>query len=218
MNRAEGRKKGLGPGVILVAFIAALASFLIMLQVEKNVLKAYEKELVWCTKTEIVKGTEITPLNWQDYFVQVEMDKSKVPEKRVMLPEEIMGKETSIVLPKGLVLVSEMFVNTEQYVEIFHSPVVAGCKGEDLFQMVSGILRKGDLVHIYTVDEDMNQTYLLWENVPVYQVFDTAGNVITSTDATTPAARINLLLEKANAEQFYNELNNGSIRLVKVWK
>ena len=216
MNKAEERKKNFWPGVILVAFVAAMVTFLIMLQVEKNALSEYEKVGVWCTVEELAKGTQITEKNWAEYFVQVEIDKSKVPEKMVILPEEIWEKEAQIAVPKGTIISSVMFGDMEDYVDEFHNPVVAGCKGEDLFQMVSGVLRKGDLVHIYAVDEELEQTYLLWENVPVYQVFDAAGNNIPTTDVTTPAARINLLLEKGRAEIFFNELNSGSLRLVQV--
>lgn len=216
MNKSEGRKRSFWPGVILVAFIAAMVTFLVMLQIEKNALSEYEKVTVWCTKSEIKKGTEITLQNWSQYFGQMEIDKSKVPGKWIVLPEEIVGQQTGISLPAGAVLFTDMFVDVEKHVEQLHNPVVAGCKAEDLFQMVSGVLRKGDMVHIYTVDEELKQTYLLWENVPVYQVFDAAGNVIDSADSLTPAARVNLLLEKGRAEQFYNELNNGSLRLVQV--
>lgn len=216
MNKAEEKKRNFWPGVILVAFIATLVTFLVMLQIEKNALSEYEKVTVWCTKNEMKKGTEITLQNWSQYFVQMEIDKSKVPGKWIVLPEEIVGQQTGISLPAGAVLFADMFVDVEKYVEQLHNPVVAGCKGEDLFQMVSGVLRKGDRVHIYTVDEELKQTYLLWENVPVYQVFDAAGNVIDSADSLTPAARVNLLLEKGRTEQFYNELNKGSLRLVQV--
>ena len=49
-------------------------------------------------------------------------------------------------------------------------------------------------------------------------VVDASGNVIASEDTVTPAARVNLLLEEGYTEQFYKELNAGSLRLVKVWK
>lgn len=216
MNRTEGRKKNFWPGVIVVAFMAALITFFIMLQVEKNALSAYEKMPVWCAKKELIKGMEITTQNIGEFFEQLEMDKNKIPDKYIKLPEEIVGKQMVIMVPKGSVLVSSMFTDLEQEVNSLNNPIVVGCKGEDLFQMVSGVLRKGDLVHIYTVDEEMKQTYLLWENVPVYQVFDAAGKIIPSTDDVTPAARVNLLLEKGRAELFFNELNSGSLRLVQV--
>lgn len=216
MNKVRSGNKRLWPGVILVAFVAAMVTFLIMLQVEKNVLSAYEKVAVWSASKEVEKGTEITEQNWTEYFVQVEIDKNMVPERWVILPDEVYGKQTCVVLSRGTVLSTHMLEDVENYVRKLHNPVVAGCKGDDLFQMVGGVLRKGDLVHIYTVDEEMSQTYLLWESVPVYEVFDAAGKVIESTDKTTPAARINLLLEKGRAEQFYNEVSKGSLRLVQV--
>lgn len=206
------------PGIILVAFVAAVATFLIMLQVEKNALSAYEKELVWCTNTELAKGVEITQQSLSQLFVQVEMDKSKVPGKVITEPEKLVGKQTAILVPQGAVLCESMFSDEEKYITSLYSPIVAGCKADDLFQMVSGVLRKGDLVHIYTVNEELGETYLLWENILVYQVFDSAGNVISSEDMSTPAARMNLLLEKGYAEQFYNEIQNGSLRVVKVWE
>lgn len=216
MNRTEGRKRSFWPGVILVSFLAALVTFFVMLQVEKNALSAYEKVVVWCAKSELAMGTEITTVNVEEFFEQKEIDKNQMPDKVVVSLEEIVGKQVAITIPKGSILVTTMLSDVERGLKLLEHPVVVGCKGEDLFQMVSGVLRKGDLVHIYTVDEEMEQTYLLWENIQVYQVFDAAGKVIPSTDNTTPATRVNLLLEKDRAEHFFNELNRGSLRLVQV--
>lgn len=217
MNSKKEKKRIL-PGVIIVAFVAALATFFILLQAEKNMLSEYEKEAVWCSSQQLPKGLEITQQNWQQYFVQTEIEKSKVPEKKVTDPQLLIGKLAGLEIPRGTVLTDTMFEGDEKYIASMQSPVIAGCKADDLFQFVSGVLRKGDLVHIYAVNEDLGATYLLWENVLVYQVFDTAGNLIPPEDITTPAARVNLLLEKGNAELFYNELQNGSLRVVKVWE
>lgn len=217
MNSKKEKKRIL-PGVIIVAFVAALATFFILLQAEKNMLSEYEKEAVWCSSQQLPKGLEITQQNWQQYFVQTEIEKSKVPEKKVTDPQLLIGKRAGLEISRGTVLTDTMFEGDEKYTASMQSPVIAGCKADDLFQFVSGVLRKGDLVHIYAVNEDLGATYLLWENVLVYQVFDTAGNLIPPEDITTPAARVNLLLEKGNAELFYNELQNGSLRVVKVWE
>lgn len=217
MNSKKEKKRIL-PGVIIAAFVAALATFFILLQAEKNMLSEYEKEAVWCSSQQLPKGLEITQQNWQQYFVQTEIEKSKVPEKKVTDPQLLIGKRAGLEIPRGAVLTDTMFEGDEKYIASMQSPVIAGCKADDLFQFVSGVLRKGDLVHIYAVNEDLGATYLLWENVLVYQVFDTAGNLIPPEDITTPAARVNLLLEKGNAELFYNELQNGSLRVVKVWE
>lgn len=218
MTKEKRKTRKILPGVILVAFLAALATFFILLQVEKTALSAYEKEYVWCAKVELAKDLEITEEGVREYFEQIEVDKSKIPEKIIGNPEELIGLQTTIVIPKGTILATSMFADEENYVSFLKKPIIAGYKSEDLYQLVSGVLRKGDLIHLYTVNEELEETYLLWENVMVYQVFDASGNVIASEDTTTPAARVNLILEKSNAEQFYNELSKGSLRVVKVWE
>lgn len=218
MNKERNRKKSVLPGVIFVAFVAAMATFFILLQIEKNTLSAYEKVTVWAAKCELADGLEISEQGLDEYFERVEIDKSKVPKDLVEDTSELVGMRSAIRIPQGSILTGSMFSGEDEYVSHLHNPIIAGCKSDDLFQLVSGVLRKGDMVHIYTVNEELGETYLLWENVMVYQTFDTAGNMILSEDTTTPAARVNLLLEEGYAEQFYNELNNGSLRVVKVWE
>lgn len=218
MNKREKEKKHILPGVILVAFIASMATFFLLLNMEKNALEAYEKVMVWTAKCELAKGLEISESSMADCFVQVEMEKNRVPNKMIEDPQMLIGKLTEVPIPQGTVLTEVLFSDEEKFRKGIHNPIIAGCKGDDLFQLVSGVLRKGDLVHIYMVNEEMGETYMLWENIMVYQAFDTSGNIITSEDVETPAARVNLLLEEGYTEQFYNELNAGSLRLVKVWR
>ena len=217
MNKKKKEKRHILPGVILVAFLAAVSTFFLLLNMEKNALEAYEKVSVWTTKCELAKGLEINESSLGECFVLVEIDKDKVPGKVVENPEMLLGKRTELSISQGTILTQSMFSDEEDYRKALYNPVIAGCKGDDLFQLVSGVLRKGDMVHIYMVNEDLGETYMLWENIMVYQAFDASGNTIASEDRVTPAARVNLLLEEGYAEQFYNELNQGSLRLVKVW-
>ncbi len=217
MSKDKLKKKRIMPGVILVSFIAALGTFFLLLNMEKNVLSSYEKVFVWCAKEELARGRQFSQADLESCFVWVEVDKGSVPEKVVEDVNDLIDMQAQIDIPQGTVITETMFTGEEGYISGLEKPVVAGCKGEDLFQLVSGVLRKGDYVHVYTVNEEMEETYLLWENIMVYQVFDAAGNVIAPEDTTTPAARVNLLLEEGYAEQFYSELYRGSLRVVKVW-
>ena len=218
MNKREKEKKNILPGVILVAFLASIATFFLLLNMEKNALEAYEKVMVWITKCELAKGLEINSNSIQECFEQVEIDKDRVPGKVIETPEILVGKRTEFIISQGTILTETMFSDEGNYREGMHNPIIAGCKGDDLFQLVSGVLRKGDLVNIYMVNEELGETYMLWENIMVYQSFDASGNVIPSEDTITPAARVNLLLEEGYTEQFYKELSTGSLRLVKVWR
>ncbi len=218
MNKKEKEKKNIIPGVILVAFLASIATFFLLLNMEKNALEDYEKVMVWTAKCELAKGLEINAKSISECFEQVEINKDRVPGRVIENPEMLIGKRTELILSQGTILTESMFSDEENFRKGIYNPIIAGCKGDDLFQLVSGVLRKGDLVHIYMVNDELGETYMLWDNIMVYQAFDASGNVIASEDTVTPAARVNLLLEEGYTEQFYKELNAGSLRLVKVWK
>ena len=96
-------------------------------------------------------------------------------------------------------------------------PVIAGFRADDLSQVAGGVLRAGDRIHVFASEEGEG-TFLIWENVYVQQVFDAGGNVIESGDETTAAQRINVFLDKEDVEAFYTRLEQGSLKVVKIWR
>ncbi|MBQ7918950.1 MAG: SAF domain-containing protein [Lachnospiraceae bacterium] len=209
-------KKRILPITILIALLASIVTFVVLLNMEKNMLNDYERGPVWILKEEMPAGTECTAENITRYMEPMQVDKQSIPDKYIEDLNVLAGLRSVITLPKGSILTEAMFTGERDDIAEMDAPVIAGCKAEDLYQLVSGSLRKGDMINLYTVNEEEGQTSLLWENVRVYEVFDSAGKSIAVTDEETAAARINILLEKEYAERFYTELNNGSLRVVKV--
>ncbi len=216
-SKEKRQKKGL-PGVILAAFAAAAITYVVLLNVEKNALSAYEKADCWILSETLEKGTEITEENLWRIFSRVQVDLQRIPQEAVTDPETLLDSQAAISIPQGSIVTGAMFTPPAKDRAALEKPVIAGCKAEDLYQLVSGTLRSGDRIHIYTVDEELGDTYLIWDNVMVYQTFDSAGNLIPPQDTVAAAARINVLLEEGNAELFYRELYRGSLRVVKVWE
>lgn len=212
-----GTKKGL-PGIILTAFAAAVITYVVLLNVEKNALSAYEKADCWILTEALEKGTELTTDNISRLFRQTQVDIRHIPQEAVTDPQSLAGSQAAIAIPAGSMVTDSMFMQAAGYRAALDKPVIAGCKAEDLYQLVSGTLRSGDRIHIYTVDEELGQAYLTWDDVMVYQAFDSSGNLIPPQDTTSAAARINVLLEEGNAELFYSELYKGSLRVVKLWE
>lgn len=206
------------PGIIVIAFMAAVITFFLLLHAEKNILSDYEKAVVWVTTKDLQKSMELQEADLEICFAQTAVDKGLIPAMAVTDIHMLEGSRTVFAIPEGTILSTSMFTNEEEHIENMTQPVIAGCRAEDLFQAVSGILRKGDLVNLYTVNKELGETYLLWEDIRVYQTFDSAGNMIPPEDTVTPAARMNLLIEEGNAEQFYTEINNGSLCMVKLWE
>ena len=203
-------------GVVAVAFVAALTLFFVLLHVEKEALKAYETASIWVAGKEIPDGFVITKEDIEDYFEQKEVNKDILPAGCLVSVQELVERQTVLEVPKGTILTEAMFCDRETYAEQMTSPVLVGVKAEDISQMVSGILRAGDMVHIYTIDPQEGAR-LLWEDVLVYESFDSSGMYIEAHDKTSCAARINLVLEKSEMEDFYTLLSRGDLEVVKVW-
>ena len=216
-GRQKRKERRIFPGVIVIAFIASAVTFFLLLNIEKNLLSNYEKATVWVATAGIRKSFEMQEENVEHLFRQVEVDKARIPEQVVEDIHTLAGKSTVLTIPAGTILSETMFTNHEKYVKGLTNPVIIGCKAEDLYQVASGILRKGDMVNIYTVNDELGEAYLLWSDVMIYQTFDNSGNQIAAEDTTTAAARINLLMEEWYTEQFYTELHRGSLRMVKLW-
>ncbi len=214
----EGRRKKGLPGIILAAFTAALISYVALLNVEKNALSAYEKAECWILSETLEKGTEITTDNAAQLFQRAQVDVQHIPQGAVTDPKMLAGSQAAVTITQGSIVTDTMFTRSGSYRAALEKPVIAGCKADDLYQLVSGTLRSGDRIHIYTVDEEMGDAYLIWDNVMVYQTFDSGGNLIPPQDTVSAAARINVLLEEGNAELFYSELYKGSLRVVKLWE
>ena len=216
-NAAERHKGGL-PGIILAAFTAAADTNIVLLNVEKNALSAYEKGDCWILAETLEKGTEITADNVETLFSLTQADTGHIPRQAVTDPRALVGTQAAITIPGGSMVTQPMFTLNGSFRAALEHPVIAGCRAEDLYQLVSGTLRSGDRIHIYTVDEELGETYLVWDDVMVYQTFDSAGNLIPPQDTLSAAARINVLLEEGTAELFYSELYRGSLRVVKLWE
>ena len=92
------------------------------------------------------------------------------------------------------------------------SPVLAGFKADDLARAVSGVLRAGDRIDIYSSDPETGDVKLLCCDAYVERGYDASGNAI---DDAAAAVMFNIYLESSQAESFYDGLRRGSLYVVK---
>lgn len=204
-------------GGIIAALVAAVAVFAVMLQMEKSVLTRYERGTVYVAVKTIPRGQLITEKNYGLYMKAQELERSCISETALYSPEQITGLAARFDVEPGVLLTEGMFEEISDILEEMKEPVVAGFKADDLYQVVGGVLRAGDRIHIYRVSED-NETVLVWGDVYVQGVFDQAGTQIVNGDTVTAAQRINIYMDKADVESFYSELASGTLRVVKVYR
>lgn len=222
-SRGFGEEKGIARGVkiwtgaIFAAFLAAAAVYLALLQAEKNMLAQYKRAEIYIAARGIPEGQLITGENREQFFQLAEVDARLVPETAIKDPQQVQGLISSTPIDRGTLLTEGMFRRLEEITAGMREPVVAGFRAEDLSQVVGGVLRAGDRIHFFASEEGVG-TFLIWENVYVQQVFDSAGGVIESGDDTTAAQRINVFLDKEDVASFYSRLEQGSLKVVKIWK
>jgi hypothetical protein len=224
MEKQGVKRRSLLPGAIVAAFAAALIVFVVLLNVEKNALSAYEKASVLVIAQDIEKGTVITEDNVNQFFRQREMDKTLIPKAAVTDIRQLIGQYVTGRLDQGAILTVSMTEPMTETLAGIRKPIIAAFRTDDLYQMTNGILRSGDRIHIYKVetseeeDRQITRGVLMWENVLVWQVFDSAGAEIASNDETSAAARANIILSQEDLEKFYGEITTGTLRIAKIWE
>lgn len=201
-------------GGVATALTAALAVFIVMLQMEKGMLAEYEKGTIYVAAEKIPRGQLITEENRSVYFEEKQLDKSCIPASALCSPEQAAGLAAAFDIEPGVLLAEGMFERLDDVLQEMKEPVVAGFKAEDLYQVAGGVLRAGDRIHIYRVSGE-GQADLVWDNVYVQEVFDQSGSRILSGDRSTAAQRINIYLDKEDVEAFYSELAGGALRVVR---
>lgn len=202
-------------GSIIAALVVAITVFVVMIQIEKNILTQYEKGNIYVAIKDIPKGELITAANCDQYFELRQLDKRCIPQTAISGAEQVQNLVASFSIEKGVLLTSGMFEPLNTITTQMKEPVIAGFKAEDLYQVVGGVLRRGDRIHIYSAKEE-GETVLVWQNVYVQEVFDNAGKSVPNGDNVTSAQRINIYLDKEDVERFYTELASGALRVVKV--
>lgn len=208
-------KRTILTGSIVAALVVAIALFAVMLHMEKKLLTDYEKGIVYVAVKEIPEGMLVDESNVAEYMIEKEVDVSVIPETAIREPDQVKALIASTRIEKGVLLTMGMFQEQDEILSRIKEPVIAGFKADDLFQVVGGVLRSGDRIHIYNESED-GIVSLKWSDVYVQQVFNSAGVSIDNTDTSTAGQRINIYMAKEDVERFYTELETGMLRVVKV--
>ena len=241
----DKKEKSILPGVIIVSLVVATVVYAVLLNAEKAALSDYAKGSVYIASKPIPKGQLITAANAGDYLTLKEIDQSLIPASAITDLAELADLISVYSIDQGSLLTEGMFDKVLDITQDMAEPVIAGCKADDLYQIVGGVLRAGDRINIYQVDEQAAKTEgsqeqslyssgdaptenqewqedggmeagLVYGNVFVQQVFDQSGNIIDSSDTTTPAQRINIYLDNGGVADFYVALAKGSLRVVKI--
>lgn len=218
-DKQEKRKAGKENQAGLIAICLGIAGivFLILLNMEKNLLENYEKQEVVTVYQTLPEGQILDGKNVQNYLKLQEVEKAAVPEGALGSLEEAYGHLPAVTLEAGTILSQSLLTDKKEQLDRLEHPVVAGLRADEISQMVCGTLRPGDIIHIYVTDKDTGETQKVWEDVFVEQAFDGNGGKIAASDTEASAQVVNVLLNKADIAYFYTELAKGTLRVVREY-
>ena len=199
-------------GLFTASLVMAAGVFAVMTYMQKMALSDFEKRDIYVASTDIPRGTVIDIDNAGDYLIIKSVDAGCIPDDVLCDPGDIAGLSPLIDISAGTLLTCNMFSSSESVSLGMRSPVLAGFKTDDLSKAVSGVLRAGDRIDIYSTDPESGEGMILCSDVYVERGYDASGNAV---EDATAAVMFNIFLESSQAESFYEGLRSGSLYVVK---
>ncbi|MBR1861520.1 MAG: hypothetical protein IJ796_06645 [Lachnospiraceae bacterium] len=207
--KGNRKKKGVMPGLIAGAFIAALSVYILLIYTEKKAISREPMVSALVAGSEIKKGE--SSLADPEKIKQVMIPESLLPEEAVLSEEELKGKMAAGGISRGSVITAKMLESRDEGRQNMKNPVLIGFKAEDYYQTAGGRIKPGDRIHIYLQDEE-GSINLRWSNVYVADAFDVSGEPVGFSDEGK-TLRYNIYFEKEDVEEFYKNLDAKVIRI-----
>ena len=200
---------------IISCLIFAVIVFIVLLNVEKNIMTSYEKTKVVVCKQNIEKQVDINDKNLKDYFELKEMPTNLIPEGAYKKLKDIPEGITSRELIEKEILLNNAIESKKSIVKDIENPIETAITLKSLDKAVGGTLRRGDRVNISVIGEDQEKQLLI-ENVFISAAMNSSGDVLTR-DSKDAALTFNIITSKENAQLLKNIVNkNNDLTLVKL--
>lgn len=212
-NKKNGNKeKGKSYGLFAAAFVVAAGVFAVMTYMQRQALSDYEKKDIYVACAGMPRGIVIDETNAGKYVMLKSVDAGCIPEGAVTDEKMLSGLSPLYAISEGTLLTGSMFAVRDDILNTMEEPVLAGFRADDLSRAVSGVLRAGDRIDIYSTEPDSGKSILLCKNAYVEKAYDSSGNEAMGNSA---AVMFNIYLEYSEAEKFYEGIKNGSIYVVR---
>ena len=199
-------------GIFIAALITAAGVFAVMTYLQRQALSDFEKMEVYVAASDIPRGVVLSEENAEMYLAIKSVDAGSVPDDAALCTDSIIGLSPLYDIGKGTLLTENMFASPDDLLGVMEKPILAGFRTDDLSKAVSGSLRAGDMIDIYSTDPETGEGFLLCGNVYVESGYDGSGNRVSDD---RPAVMFNIYLESADAAGFYEGLASGSLYVVK---
>ena len=201
---------------IITCLMFAVVIFVILVNVEKNMMKKYEKISVVVCKENVSEQSDITKKNKKDYFEVIQVPKNIVPENIYKSLKEVPSGLTTKNIYKKEILIKDDIKSSKSFVKDIEDPVITSISIKSLDKAVGGVLRRGDRVDISLITDDSGSKSLLLSNVYIIEAMNSSGEKLTK-DKKEAATIFNIIVNKDDAQMLKEVVNsNKDLTLVKT--
>ena len=213
---------------VLLSFLLTAGLFLGLMSLENRFSGTVIYTNVLKAKTNIPKNTVITKDNFSQFFELSEVVITDDINGSLKDGTNLYGKKNTVALVPGEIILEKDFISLNQYTDSLKEPVYMAISSvpATLATSAGGMIREGDLINIIisfdngftsgSVQERYESQYLM-ENVYVSQTMTADGTVIKSSDTTSVASIVLVMIEKEDEILLTKALAGGSgIRFSKV--
>lgn len=196
----------------IIGVVVALGIFCGLVYLERYINTPKSSTMTVIAKTEIPRGTVLTKDNWKDFLTGINMDDTYRPKDALSSVNDLIGAKTTVDIGKGSILSTKETVSTKDVENTFTDPVEVSLS-ISAENADAGLLRKGDLVNfVKTEDGDDGSgatAGFALENIYVKNAFDGDGKAIDTSDRTTRASMLQILLNRSDQPAFTQATSGG---------
>lgn len=200
---------------VVLCLLLAGGVFILLLNVETRQLAQYEKGSVVVAISDVSEAKEITEENLAEYFALEERPLADIPEAAYHVLDDLIGQYAQCGIDVGSMITESMLGELRAD---HGDAVLLGVNMEALAQSVVGTLRAGDVIDIYTVKVEDDESITVEKalgNVIIERSYTSAGVAILKDDASSIAQYITIPVHKDAVGTFYQALEERRIEIVK---
>lgn len=207
--------KNIKPKSLIISACVAIVVFIALLFVEKSLLKPNGTVEGFVAVSDIDKGTVITEENISKLFTEKNnIDGALEVSGAVKTKDDLINKVAKENINKGEVVSNNSFISKDDKFKDIDDLVEVSFNVSDISQVVGGILRSGDIIDISIIDNNINESMIVLEDIYVDKAISSDGlQIDRSSDLS--ALTINILVSKDDSEKLNSYLNKGTLRISK---
>lgn len=209
------KERKLGIKELIISIVLALMLFFCLLIIEGKMLNNYQMSEIIVAKCTVPKSLEITNNNVDIYFTKKEVQTNVIPPTAIIDTESLIGKVVLYTINEGEFIFDTRFSEEEKYLSKMKNPLEIGICVQNPSQIVGGLVRKGDLINISSVNSSTKESIMVLKNVYVSKSFDSSGNEIKDGN-NIQSLSINIYIDASEEQYFQKTVAGGTLYISKV--